>query len=85
MPVTRSNTSCAGTVEPIGRLRTEFVVVAGALLIVSPVKAFVTAVAPDAPLMPVAVSAVATIGAASTATVTTAVLQLRTGFRFSQS
>ena len=85
LPVAGSKTSCAGTVEPVATVRMELAVVAAALLMVSPVKAFTTAVAPVAPLMPVALSLVATRGAASTTTVTTAVLQLATGFRFSQS
>ena len=54
----------------------ELVDVAGLPLIVSPSKAFVTPVAPVAPFTPVAVSPVATTGAADTGTVMFAVAQL---------
>ena len=76
MPVAGSNTSCVGTVELMARLKRALLVVAGWPLIVSPVKAFTTLVAPVAPLMPVAVSGVAMTVDGSTFTVTVLVAQL---------
>ena len=82
-PVAESKTSCAGTVEPVAKLRFTFANDAGAEFNVSLVKAFTTAAAPEAPLMPVALSLVAMIGAAPTFTVIVAILQF-VGLRISQ-
>ena len=81
-PVEGLNISWAGTVKPDASVNAEFAVVAARPLMRSPLKAFVTAVAPDAPLMPVTVSFVATTGPATMLTVMVAVLQL-VGFSFS--
>jgi hypothetical protein len=73
MPVAGSKASCGGTA--VFAVKIELPGVAGFPLIVSPLKAFVTAVAPLAPLMPVALSPVATTGAAVTVTFIFAVEQ----------
>ena len=83
LPVAGSNISCDGTVDPVATVIVEFVGVAVAPLMVSPVKALRTAVAPDVPLMPEIVSGDATTGPAIVVTKIVAVLQL-VGLSFSQ-
>ena len=74
LPVAGSKVSCDGT--GVTTVSVEFAGVAGLLLIVSPLNALVTPVAPDAPFTPPTVSGVATTGAAVTGTVISATAQL---------
>ena len=76
-------TSCGGTVEPTANVIVELTVVAVTPLIVSPVKALTTAVAPVAPFTPDASSFTASTGPPTTFTVIAAIWQL-SGFSVSQ-
>ena len=82
-PVAALYVSWVGTVNPGATLRIEFAIVAGAPLIVSPVRTFTTFSAPEAPFTLPTVSAVATTGETSVVIEIVAILQL-VGFSFSQ-
>ena len=83
MPVARLNTKPEGTVSPGAKASVAFEMVAGRPFNVSPVKAFSTDVAPEAPFILLTVSSTASNGAAPTLTVTLVVLQFA-GLIFSQ-
>jgi hypothetical protein len=76
LPVEVLKVRPAGTEEPAATESTAFDGEAAAPLIVSEVNALTTAVPPARPLMPEALSLVATIGEASTVTVAVLVAQL---------
>ena len=83
LPVAGLNVSPLGTVKPDATVIVTDPVVAAALFRVSRPSTFSTLAAPLAPLIPLALSSAATMGAAMTVTVSVAMAQLA-GFKVSQ-